>query len=99
MGCIHGVSIDEKGADFKMKKTINLAFLYATLAMVSGVFYREFTKLSGFTGRTALSFAHTHLFLLGMMMFLIVTFVSAYSPFRNLKNTKRFSGFTMLGFF
>ena len=30
-----------------MKKTINLAFLYAILAMIGGVFYREFTKLSG----------------------------------------------------
>ena len=57
-----------------MKKTINLAFLYAILAMIGGVFYREFTKLSGFDGRTALSFVHTHLFLLGMVMFLIVTF-------------------------
>ena len=57
-----------------MKKTINLEFLYEILDMIGGVFYREFTKLSGFDGRTALSFVHTHLFLLGMVMFLIVTF-------------------------
>ena len=90
MGCIHGVSIDEKGAEFKMKKTINLAFLYAILAMVSGVFYREFTKLSGFTGRTALSFAHTHLFLLGMMMFLIVTFFIRLFAIQESKKYKAF---------
>ena len=37
-----------------MKKTVNLAFFYAIMAMVGGVFYREFTKYSGFEGRTAL---------------------------------------------
>lgn len=57
-----------------MKKTINLSFAYAILAMIGGVFYREFTKFSGFEGRTTLSFVHTHLFLLGMIMFLIITF-------------------------
>lgn len=57
-----------------MKKTINLSFAYAILAMLGGVFYREFTKFSGFEGRTTLSFVHTHLFLLGMIMFLIITF-------------------------
>ncbi|BDF69080.1 membrane protein [Oscillospiraceae bacterium] len=54
-----------------MKKYINIAFVYAILAMAGGVFYREFTKLNGFTGRTALSFVHTHLFLLGMVVFLL----------------------------
>lgn len=54
-----------------MKKYINIAFVYAILAMAGGVFYREFTKLNGFTGRTALAFVHTHLFLLGMVVFLL----------------------------
>ena len=40
--------------------------------MVGGVFYREFTKLNGYTGVTALGKVHTHLFLLGMVMFLII---------------------------
>lgn len=57
-----------------MKKTVNLAFFYAIMAMVGGVFYREFTKYSGFEGRTALGFVHTHLFMLGMLMFLAVAF-------------------------
>lgn len=56
-----------------MKKTINLSLIYALLAMVGGVFYREFTKLIGFEGRTTLAFVHTHLFLLGMIMMLIIT--------------------------
>ena len=57
-----------------MKKTVNYAMIYAILAMIGGVFYREFTKFQGFSGRTDLAFVHTHLFLLGMVMFLIVTF-------------------------
>lgn len=52
-------------------KLINTAFVYAAAAMAGGVFYREFTKFNGFSGRTALAFVHTHLFLLGMVFFLL----------------------------
>lgn len=52
---------------------INMALIYAVIAMISGVFYREFTKFSGFTGKTNLSVLHTHYFLLGMFFFLILT--------------------------
>ena len=55
-----------------MKRYINSALLYAILAMVGGVFYREFTKFNGFTGKTTLSVVHTHYFLLGMMFFLLL---------------------------
>ncbi len=53
-----------------MKRYINAALLYAILAMAGGVFYREFTKFNGFTGKTTLSVVHTHYFLLGMVFFL-----------------------------
>ena len=46
-----------------------LAMVYAVIAMALGVFYREFTKFSGFAGRTSLSFLHTHYFALGMVFF------------------------------
>ncbi|MBC8571174.1 DUF2871 domain-containing protein [Zongyangia hominis] len=59
-----------------MKKLINTAFIYAIAAMAGGVFYREFTKLNGFTGKTTLSVVHTHLFLLGMLFFLVVLLLS-----------------------
>ena len=52
-----------------MKRYINVALLYAIFAMVGGVFYREFTKLNGFTGKTTLAVVHTHYFLLGMVFF------------------------------
>ena len=51
-----------------MKRYMNLALLYAVLAMVGGVFYREFTKFNGFTGKTTLGVVHTHYFLMGMVM-------------------------------
>ena len=37
-----------------MKRYVNTALLYAVLAMAGGVFYREFTKFSGFGGETSL---------------------------------------------
>lgn len=55
-----------------MKKYTNTAFAYGIVAMVAGVFYREFTKYTAFEGKTSLSVVHTHLFALGMMMFLLV---------------------------
>lgn len=55
-----------------MKRYMNSALLYAVLAMAGGVFYREFTKFNGFTGKTILSVVHTHYFLLGMVFFLLL---------------------------
>lgn len=55
-----------------MKRYINTALLYAILAMVGGVFYREFTKFHGFTAKTTLFVVHTHYFLLGMVFFLLL---------------------------
>lgn len=55
-----------------MKRYINTALLYAILAMVGGVFYREFTKFNGFTAKTTLAVVHTHYLLLGMVFFLLL---------------------------
>lgn len=55
-----------------MKRYINPALLYAILAMAGGVFYREFTKFHDFSGKTTLSVVHTHYFLLGMVLFLLL---------------------------
>lgn len=55
-----------------MKKYLKISLIYAIAAMIGGVFYREFTKFNDFTGVTALGKVHTHLFLLGMLVFLIV---------------------------
>lgn len=55
-----------------MKRYMNSALLYAILAMIGGVFYREFTKFNGFTAKTTLSVVHTHYFLLGLVFFLLL---------------------------
>ena len=60
-----------------MKRHIKFAFVYAILAMICGVFYREFTKAYEFTGVTALGKLHTHLFVLGMVMFLLFALFDA----------------------
>lgn len=56
----------------KTKKLIDTAFVYAIDAMIWGVFYREFTKLFSFTGKTSLAFTHLHLFALGTLLFLLL---------------------------
>lgn len=55
-----------------MKRLLNTSFMYAILAMIGGVFYREFMKYNGFTGVTMLSKVHAHLFMLGMIVFLVI---------------------------
>ncbi len=55
-----------------MKRYMNLALMYAIAAMLGGIFYREFTRINGFTGITSLSVVHTHYFLLGMVFFLLL---------------------------
>lgn len=66
-----------------MKKYANSALFYAIAAMVFGVFYREFTKFMGFTGETALSVMHTHYFMLGMVMFLLMLLLEKQFAFTN----------------
>lgn len=68
-----------------MKRYINSALLYAILAMVGGVFYREFTKFNGFTAKTTLSVVHTHYFLLGMVFFLLLLLLEKNFPFTSKK--------------
>ncbi len=68
-----------------MKRYMNTAFLYAVLAMAGGVFYREFTKFNGFSGRTALGVVHTHYFLLGMVFFLLLLLLEKNFSFTNAK--------------
>lgn len=68
-----------------MKRYINYSIVYTVLAMISGVFYREFTRMNDYTAWTTLSVVHTHYFILGMMFFLILGFVSMNI---NLKNNR-----------
>ena len=68
-----------------MKRYMNAALLYAVLAMAGGVFYREFTKFNGFTGKTTLAVVHTHYFLLGMVFFLLLLLLEKNFSFTGAK--------------
>ena len=43
-----------------MKRYLNAALPYAVHAMAGGVFYREYTKVNCYDGRTAQVFVHNH---------------------------------------
>lgn len=64
--------------------------IYAIAAMVGGVFYREFTKYNNFTGATTLGKVHAHLFLLGMLVFLVISLFAAHN---DLTKSRTFSAF------
>lgn len=76
-----------------MKKYINTAFIYAIAAIICGVFYREFTKFNGFTGKTTLAFCHLHLFALGTLVFLLL---AIFTQLTDLAEQKTFVWFFRL---
>lgn len=76
-----------------MKKMIRIAFFYVILALIGGVFYREFTKFNGFIGVTVLADVHVHLMVLGVFMFMILALFVKNLP---LLKEKRFSQFMVI---
>lgn len=73
-GCLRKVH-NRQGGD-NMKRLMNASIVYGVLGLiVGGVFYREFTKLNGFTGFTTLSVVHTHYLMLGMVFLLLSVLV------------------------
>lgn len=77
-----------------MKKILNTSMIYFAFAIAAGVFYREFTKFNKFTGETVLGYIHTHLFVLGMFLFLIIALFVRQEP--DLSETKTFKRFYVL---
>lgn len=73
-----------------MKKYLNVSLIYAIAAMVGGVFYREFTKYNGFDGATALGKVHVHLFMLGMLVFIVISLFAAHNDLSKIKPFKAF---------
>ena len=55
-----------------LKRYNDSALVYGILAMIGGVFFREFTRFNDFTGKTLLSVIHTHYFVLGVAGSLIL---------------------------
>ena len=54
------------------EKLVNTAFIYAIVAMLCGIIYREGSRFLELTEPNTWSFTHTHFFVLGMFFFLIV---------------------------
>ena len=73
-----------------MKKYLNVSLIYALAAMAGGVFYREFTKFNHFSGVTALGQVHTHLFLLGMLVYLVIALYAAHNDLGKLRSFRAF---------
>lgn len=76
-----------------MKKYFTLSFIYLILALIGGVFYREFTKAFEFTDKTTLSIVHVHFFVLGVVLFLIIAILNHLI---NLEQNKDFKVFLIL---
>ncbi|WP_259891973.1 DUF2871 domain-containing protein [Brachybacterium sp. p3-SID1565] len=61
-----------------MNRLLVTSFVYMILGLASGVFYREYSKLTGTVGeQSQLSTLHTHLLVLGMLVFLVVLALEA----------------------
>lgn len=73
-----------------MKKYYLSSVVYALLALVGGVFYREFTKGFSFTGQTTLSVVHVHYFVLGTIFFLVMLLLEKSFSFINKKTNIAF---------
>ena len=73
-----------------MNKLARASMTYALIGVLSGLFYREFTKMNDFTGSTQLSVLHTHLLILGMFFFLIVLLLENNFNLTAEKNFKKF---------
>lgn len=72
-----------------MKRYMNLSLLYTVLGLAGGVFYREFTKFNGFTGKTVLAVVHTHYLVLGMVFFLLLLILEKNFAFTGEKTEKK----------
>lgn len=68
-----------------MKKYGISALIYTVLAMIGGVFFREFTKGFDFNGKTTLSIVHSHYFILGLFFFLLLLILEKVFSFSNKK--------------
>lgn len=81
-----------------MIKLLRASFTYMIVGMLSGVYYREFTKINDFTGDTQLSTLHTHLLVLGALFFLLLLILEKNFHITEQKQFKLFSMLYHSGF-
>lgn len=71
MAIVRGAT-GSQGVGTGMRKSYVAAHVYMIIGTLSGLYYRELTKINEFEGETQLGVLHTHLLALGMLVFLIV---------------------------
>ncbi|MGL5328742.1 MAG: DUF2871 domain-containing protein [Peptostreptococcaceae bacterium] len=69
-----------------MQKYFKISTFYLILGLALGVFYREFTRLSGFSGSTVLGLLHTHTLVLGFLFFILVLLLDKNFNISKIKN-------------
>lgn len=72
------------------KKYFKTSFIYLFFGLFLGAFYREYTKIIGFTGLTSLRVAHTHTLVLGFILFLVLCIFAKSFDIKEDKKEKRF---------
>lgn len=82
-----------------MKKYLNISLIYAVAALICGVFYREFTKWNGYNEVTTLGKAHVHLFVMGMIVFMMVALFSIHQELEKCKIFRVFIWIYNIGLF
>ena len=73
-----------------MKKLLITSGVYSILALIGGVFFREFTKYYNFVNHTSLSVVHTHLFILGTFLFILLALLFKDIDLKESKSFKWF---------
>ncbi len=58
--------------DFRPENLLKDSVVFLLLGLMSGVFYREFTKIFSWTGYTALKVCHAHLLALGFVLLILI---------------------------
>lgn len=75
-----------------MEKLWRASFFYLIAGLLSGIYFREMTKIYDFQGFTQLGVVHTHLLVLGMLFFLIVMLFEKNFHLTHQKSYRAFFG-------
>lgn len=73
-----------------MRRVLNLAFIYAVVGMMMGVYYRELSRFMDYEGGTVLGGVHSHILALGMSFMLIVLVLMKVFPLDEIISFRRF---------
>lgn len=72
------------------KKYFKTSFIYLIFGLFIGAFYREYTRIIGFTEITNLSLAHTHSLVLGFVVFFMLALFAKNFDLKEGKKEKKF---------